>query len=250
MSWYPRESVMGLPLDLLTMDESVQRCLELIAKRNSQHVVLNAAKVVMAHDDARLHQIIDKCPLINADGQSIVWASRLLGISVPERVAGIDLMHELVDKSSEHKLKIYLLGAKQEVVDRVASSFKSRGAVVVGARNGFWDPEEESSVVAEIAVQKPDILFVAIPSPRKEKFLAEWILSLNVGLAFGVGGSFDVVAGATKRAPLAVQRLGLEWGYRLLQEPRRLSKRYFVGNSRFIWLLFRYRFNWVARKNV
>lgn len=246
-----RKSTIGLPVDSVTMEESLALCLNLIQERGHQHVVVNAAKIVMAHEDPKLRAIIASCPLINADGQSVVWASRFLRFPLPERVAGIDLMNRLVDVSVKEQLRIYLLGARQEVVEAVARNFSDRGANIVGYRNGYWNANEEAEIVAEIASHRPDLLFVAFPSPRKEFFLYQWLPLLNTGLAFGVGGSFDIVAGVTKRAPIFMQRIGLEWAYRLLQEPRRMFKRYLVGNTKFILLVMRYRFQQIkSRSNI
>lgn len=241
MSTSARPTVMGIPIDALDEDASVRRCLELVETRGHQHVSVNAAKLIMAHDDPNLMRIIRSCSLVNADGQSVVWASRMLGRPIPARVAGIDLMNRIVDAAAKQRLRIYLLGARPEVVEATAEDFIRRGAHVVGYRDGYWADADEAQVVAQIAETAPDVLFLAIPSPRKEFFLARWLPDLNTGLAFGVGGSFDVVAGVTKRAPVAAQRLGLEWMYRLLQEPRRMFKRYLVGNTRFIVLALRYR---------
>jgi N-acetylglucosaminyldiphosphoundecaprenol N-acetyl-beta-D-mannosaminyltransferase len=237
----PRVAVMGMSLDPLTMEQSIDRCLELIQERGNQHVVLNASKIVMAHRDEGLKSIIASCPMVNADGQSVVWASRILGAPLPERVAGIDLMDRLVGVAAKRKLGIYLLGAEQSVVETVSERFTERGALIVGMRNGYWTEGEEESVVADIALCRPDILFVAIPSPKKEVFLARWMSELNTGLAFGVGGSFDVVAGLTDRAPRLLQRMGFEWVYRLLQEPKRMFKRYLYGNTLFILLMLKYK---------
>jgi len=229
----------GLRLDALNMAQSVERCEELIRRRGAQHVVLNAAKVVAAQADRDLENIINNCDLVNADGMSIVWGARLLGVRVPERVAGIDLMHELVQLSKNKGYSIYLLGAGPEIVQKTADIFSKSGANVVSFRDGFWSEPEEASVVLEIAKHKPDILFIAIPSPQKELFLAKNLGSLETGLAMGVGGSFDVVAGLTARAPKFMQLSGFEWLFRLLQEPRRMFKRYLIGNTKFAILILR-----------
>lgn len=229
-------SFMGLKLDCLTMGQSLIRCEELIQSRNTQHVVINAAKVVSALENEALRKVINSCDLVNADGMSVVWSARILGIKVPERVAGIDLMYELVRLSAAKGFSIFLLGAEAETVKTVADEFASQGAKVVGHRDGFWDSSEEAQLVDDIATLAPDILFLAIPSPHKEFFLARHLSNLNVGLAMGVGGSFDVVAGLTRRAPRIMQVTGLEWMFRLSQEPRRMFKRYLIGNSKFVWL--------------
>lgn len=228
---------LGYSLDTLTREESLEKCVALCRQKKQQHVVLNAAKVIKANKDPQLRKIINSAAMVNADGMSVVWGARLLGIEVPERVTGIDLMGDLVAKSAELGLSIYLLGATQPVVEKVAEIFTLRGANIVGYRNGFWDSEQESEVVEDINRLSPDILFVAVPSPQKEYFLYRNRDRLEVGLGFGVGGSFDVVAGKTKRAPLIMQKLGLEWFYRFIQEPHRLFKRYAVTNISFVLLV-------------
>ena len=230
----------GVPLHPLTMAETVDRVEALVSADAGahQHVVLNAAKVVQVQSDSELREIISGCSLVNADGQSVVWAARLLGIDVPERVAGIDLMDRLLARAAERGWPVYFLGAREEVVRRVPELEMARhpGLVVAGWRNGYWAAEDEASVVAEIAASGAALLFVAMPTPAKERFLARHLDALGVRFAMGVGGSFDVVTGVTRRAPLWMQRLGLEWAFRLLQEPRRMFRRYLVGNTRFIVL--------------
>ncbi|NHW47385.1 WecB/TagA/CpsF family glycosyltransferase [Paenarthrobacter sp. MSM-2-10-13] len=236
-----RADLLGLTVDRLSMDESVERALELIASGGPhQHVVVNAAKVVAAVEDETVRSTINGCSMVNADGQSVVWASRLLGDALPERVAGIDFMNRLVDESAKHGLRIYLLGAKSRVVEATANAFRERGAVVVGHHDGYWrQSKSDLEICQEVAVTNPDILFIAVPSPFKEVFLADNLHRLGVKLCVGVGGSFDVVAGETTRAPIWMQRCGLEWFYRLLQEPRRMMRRYLVGNAKFIYYVVR-----------
>jgi len=238
----PRAEFLGIPLDALTMAQSVAACDELIRSGGQhQHVVLNAAKVVAAHDDTALMSVIKGCSLINADGQSVVWAARFLGQQVPERVTGIDLMEQLWALAATAGYRVSLLGASAEVVELAAAAARDVGVNVVGCRDGFWTLDEEEAVVAQVAAQRPHLLFVAIPSPRKEFFLAAHRQALGVNLAMGVGGSFDVVAGITHRAPGWMQKSGLEWLYRLVQEPRRMFKRYLVGNSRFMAMVLKQR---------
>ena len=237
-----RAEIFGVPLDLLTMDETVTRAAELIENgRPVQHVVINAGKVVMMHDDPGLRAIIAACDLVNADGQSIVWAGRLLGIPVPERVAGIDLMDRLLALAAERGWPVYLLGARQEVLDSCVSRITERypALSIAGARNGYFDDGAE--VAAGIHSSGARLVFVGISSPKKERFLSEHLPEMGPVFAMGVGGSFDVIAGLTRRAPEWTQRAGLEWFYRFLQEPGRLWKRYLVGNLRFLGLVLRER---------
>lgn len=232
--------IAGVGIDSLTMAESVSRAKLLASEtRGSQHVVVNAGKLVQAQDDPSLAAIINGCAMVNADGQAVVWASRLLGRSLPERVAGIDFMVELLLDAVESGASAYFLGAKSDVVRDLAEAYRALGVDVVGCRDGFWSPHDELEVVRKIAATQADYLFVALPSPKKEVFLARWLDELNVGLAVGVGGSFDVLTGRIRRAPLFAQRLGLEWLYRLAQEPRRMWRRYLVGNFRFLILIVR-----------
>lgn len=232
---------MGVAVDRLTMSQSLDKAIALIESGGShQHVVVNAAKIVAAAADPELRKTINSCAIVNADGQAVVWASRILGDALPERVAGIDFMHGLVDASASAGFSIFLLGAKHEVVEKVAAEFVKRGANVAGYSDGFWRSHStDSAVVDSIRATGANVLFVAMPSPQKEHFLAENLEKLGVNLAVGVGGSFDVVAGVTQRAPKLMQRLGLEWFFRLAQEPRRMFKRYLVGNTKFIVLVYK-----------
>lgn len=229
----------GLPVDRLTMPESIDRALQLIREGpGHQHVVLNAAKVVSAQSSGPLAESVRNADIVNADGQSVVWASRILRDRLPERVAGIDFMEQLIQQAIPLGLRIGLLGATEEVVNRVAEILSARGVSLSYKRHGYWAEEDEEALVKDIAATGTHILFVGIPSPAKELFVARWLSSLNVNLVVGVGGSLDVIAGKTRRAPPMMQRAGMEWLFRLLQEPRRMFKRYLVGNVRFTALVF------------
>lgn len=243
----PVAEVFGVPLHPLTMEQTVDRVEQLIGSGGvHQHVVLNAAKIVQLAGDDGLREVVRGCSLVNADGQAVVWAGRLLGVPVPERVTGIDLMERLLARAAERGWRVYFLGASDDVVRRVAEIESDRypGLVVAGYRSGFWSAAEEDQVVAAVAAARPTLLFVALPTPAKENFLARNIDRLGASFAMGVGGSFDVVAGVTRRAPHWMQRVGLEWAFRLVQEPRRMFRRYLVGNSRFIALTWK---AWAAR---
>jgi N-acetylglucosaminyldiphosphoundecaprenol N-acetyl-beta-D-mannosaminyltransferase len=237
-----RVSLFDLPVDALTLDETVDRIEQLIERGTpSQHVVLNAAKVVQASTSPDLADIVRGCEIVNADGMSVVWASRLLGRALPERVAGIDLMDAVLARAAARGHRVYFLGARAEVVRTVVEIESERhpGLCVAGARDGYWSPEEEAEVVADVAGARPHVLLVAMSSPRKEEFLSRHLHAMGVPFAMGVGGSFDVVAGLTSRAPRWMQRAGLEWLHRLGQEPGRMWKRYLVGNARFTVLVAR-----------
>jgi N-acetylglucosaminyldiphosphoundecaprenol N-acetyl-beta-D-mannosaminyltransferase len=205
----------------------------------TQHMAINAAKLVAMHDDPKLSEIIDGCGLVNADGQSVVWASRLLGDPLPERVAGIDLMDALLELAERRGYSVYFLGARSDVLQQAVARLRERYPQlhVAGARDGYFTDDEAPGVCKTIRASGADVLFVAMSSPRKEYFLGEYGPELGVPFVMGVGGSIDVMAGMTRRAPAAWQRLGLEWLFRLLQEPRRLFRRYAITNTRFIALV-------------
>lgn len=214
-------------------------------KEQIHHVVVNAGKIVAMQTDARLRQSVNNSDLINADGQAVVWASRFLGKPLKERVAGIDLMINLVEFAHRNGYKIFFLGAKEEIVGQVVNTYSKKYSknIIAGYRNGYFRSEDESKIAQEIADSGANILFVAISSPKKENFLYENKAILKpVNFIMGVGGSFDVIAGKVKRAPNWMQRAGLEWFYRFIQEPKRMWKRYLIGNSKFILLVLRARF--------
>jgi len=238
----PRAEILGCAIDRLDMQRTLEAVEEVIAAgRYTQHMSINAAKLVTMHDDPKMREIIAGCGLVSPDGQSIVWASKVLGDPLPERVAGIDLMEALLGLAEQRGHRVFFLGARADVLERALEVLGERfpGLVVAGARDGYFASDEEPDVCAEIAAADADILFVAMSSPRKEYFLGEYGPRLGVPFAMGVGGSIDVVAGVTRRAPRAWQRLGLEWLYRLLQEPRRMFRRYAVTNARFTFLVGR-----------
>ena len=183
-----------------------------------------------------MSEIVNKCGVINADGASVVLASKYLKKPLPERVAGIDLMMNLVELADQKSYKIFLLGAKEEVVKKTKEKLiqKYPKLNVVGIRNGYFKEADWEMVSEQIEKTNPDLVFVGITSPIKE-YLIEYLQNKGHKEVFmGVGGSFDVISGNIPRAPLWMQKMNLEWLFRMLQEPKRLFKRYFVGNTKFI----------------
>ena len=242
-----RIEMMGCLVDNLTMEETLNRVEGFIdSGLPHQHVVVNVDKLVKARSDAELRRIINECALINADGMPVVWASRLLGKPLKERVAGVDLFESLMKRSAEKGWRVFLLGAREEIVSKVRSLYVAKypGLVIAGHRNGYWSADEEAGVVTQIQEARADILFVAISSPKKEQFLGRYQAQMKVPFAMGVGGTFDVAAGKVKRAPVWMQRIGFEWFYRFLQEPRRMFRRYFIEDMAFFGMLAR---EWLRR---
>lgn len=229
-------SIFGIDINALTMPQVLDLIHNKItAKEKLQIGVVNAAKVVNMQKDPILHDDVLSSDIILADGMSVVWASKILGQALPERVTGIDLMMELLARGNEHGYRVYLLGASEEVSAAVENNIKRDfpNVVVAGRNNGYYSAEEEAGLVQRIADSNADILFVAMTSPKKETFIAKWNDKLNVTIRHGVGGSFDVYSGKVERAPEWWMKNGLEWLYRVKQEPGRLWKRYFFTNLRF-----------------
>jgi N-acetylglucosaminyldiphosphoundecaprenol N-acetyl-beta-D-mannosaminyltransferase len=193
--------------------------------------------------DKVLADSVKACELVNIDGMGVVIGARFLGHDVPERVAGVDLFHELLKMSAKCEFPVFLLGATEEVVSKTAARVKEQNPnlTIAGFNDGyFW--EDEQAVVDKIKASGAKLLFVAITSPKKENFINKWQDKLGVDFVMGVGGTFDVVAGKVNRAPKWMQEYGLEWFYRVLQEPGRMWKRYLVTNSKFAWLLLKEKF--------
>jgi bacterial polymer biosynthesis proteins, WecB/TagA/CpsF family len=238
--------LLGTPVHNLTMAETLQVVNETIRnKRHIHHTVVNAGKIVSMHDNPVLKESVVNADIINADGQAVVWASKLFGAPLRERVAGIDLMEKLVEMAYLNQYKIFFFGAKESVLKKMVDKYSKQFSpdIIAGYRNGYFKKEEERGIAQQIADSGAHILFVAISSPVKENFLYQnRDILKNVNFIMGVGGSFDVVAGHVKRAPIWMQKSGLEWAYRVYQEPKRMFKRYLVGNTKFIGLMFRYAF--------
>ena len=247
-----RMSVMGCPVDNLSFGETLDLIEGFIKSgKPHQHVVVNADKILKAKNDPELKNIIEKCDIINADGMAVVWASRLLGKPLKQRITGIDLMYALFEMANKRGYGVYFLGAKEDIVSSVSGicSQKYPNMRIAGFRNGYWTEPEEYGVVSAIRESRPDILFVAISSPKKELFLKKYLLEMNVPFVMGVGGSFDVFAGKTSRAPFWMQKAGLEWLFRLAQEPGRMWRRYLIGNIKFLNLLAAELFNNVLKRS-
>lgn len=240
VSGSPRLRVLGVPVDTLDMDGTLAWIEERIASGESgTHLCVNAANVVRANDDPEYRELLDQTTVVGADGQPMVWASKMLGKAVPERVAGIDLMERALERAGQAGWRVYLLGASEQVVRRLATQLRAAGVEIVGVRDGYFEAEDEEVLIDDIRRSAADVLFVGMPTPVKERFIVEQVGKAGVPVCIGVGGSFDVLAGDLRRAPALLQRLGLEWLFRLLQEPRRLFVRYAVTNTRFCALVLR-----------
>jgi N-acetylglucosaminyldiphosphoundecaprenol N-acetyl-beta-D-mannosaminyltransferase len=240
---FRRIQIAGCPVDDASVDETlsfVDRCIE--TRASCRHGFINAAKVVSIQKDHRFREALRTCDLLSPDGMSIVWASRLLGMPLPERVNGTNLMWALVQRAADRGYRVFFLGASDDVIRLAVEIFSQRfpPLVIAGYRNGYFSRDEEPEVAAQITESRADILLVGFGSPMKELWLERWVPTMRIPFCMGVGGSFDVVVGRVRRAPDWVQQMGMEWAYRLVQEPRRMWKRYLLGNWVFLYLIARH----------
>ncbi len=226
--------------DPVTTEETVEWVTRWLQSGHRGYLcTINVAILMMMTSAPWLQQFVDEAALIVADGQPIVWASRLLSHAVPERVTGVDLIDALARQAEQERFRIYLLGATAAVVQAAAQSLQLKypRLQICGFDDGYFSRADAPERVRAIRKSGAQILLVGMGVPRQEIFLQENLSNLGVNLAIPVGGSFDVIAGKKRRAPRWMQEYGLEWLYRLLQEPQRLWKRYLVTNSQFIYHL-------------
>jgi len=238
----PQRHLFGLSIDALTLPQAVARCADAIDHGEYLPIgVVNAAKIIIMRRNPGLRAAVTGSGLVLADGQSVIWASQLLRAPLPERVTGIDLFMALMAEAERDGYRVYFLGAKPQVLARVIEEVGRRfpGLPVAGSHDGYYQDGQEGEIAEDIRRCRTDILFVGMSSPRKELFLDEWGTATKAHVVHGVGGSFDILAGVTRRAPQWYQDHGLEWLYRAQQEPIRLGRRYLATNLSFIALVGR-----------
>ncbi|NLN17697.1 MAG: WecB/TagA/CpsF family glycosyltransferase [Firmicutes bacterium] len=226
--------VLGVAVDRVTMLEAVERVESMMASsvcRQSgsemHHVVtVNSEMVMMARERPDFAQILAQASLVVPDGIGVVWGARLLGDYLPERVAGIDLMDQVLAACAKRGWRPFLLGAAPGVAEQAAAALQRRhaGLEIAGVHHGYFNHDEEATVLEQIESTSPDLLLVAMGAPRQEYWIARHRHRLPVALAVGVGGSLDVWAGHVTRAPRWMREVGLEWAYRLLRQPRRILR--------------------------
>jgi len=235
-------SFLGVPIHLLTMEQTLTRVTNAMRKKQPlQHVALNVAKFVNLQRDEELRADVFGADLVGVDGMGIVLGARLFGIRVPERVAGVDLMERALALCADQGYRPYFLGASPVVLEKALAELRQRHPAleIAGSHHGYFKPDEEADIVERIRAARADCLFVGMPTPRKERFMATHRAMLDVPFVMGVGGGIDILAGHVRRAPDAWQRGGMEWLYRILQEPRRMWWRYLSTNVLFAGILVR-----------
>ena len=223
-----RFCLLSVPIDPVTMDVAVQRCGEFIVQGGAHHVLTaDALGIWQANNDPELLEIMRCTDLSTPDGAGVMLCASFNGIALPARVSGVDLVKELADLAAKKGYKIFLFGAAEGVAQAAAENLVKEfpALQIAGTKNGFYDKENEQSIAEEIAKSGADILFVALGIPRQEKFISTYRDTLNIPVMAGIGGSFDVISGKIARAPKIFQKMGLEWLYRAMKEPRVRFKR-------------------------
>ncbi len=222
-----RLQILGVGIDALDSGAALEKIADFIAAGGPHQVVTaNAEILYQAGKDARMRRIINGAQLVTADGSGVVWASRQLGAPLPERVTGIDLVHSICARAASEGWKIYILGSAPGVSATAAVRIRERypGCNIVGTHHGYFSAEEEKQILAELAHLRPDVLFVALGAPKQEYWIAEHLPELRIPVAIGIGGCMDVLSGNVKRAPQWMQKVGLEWLYRLIKQPSRIKR--------------------------
>lgn len=232
-----RIDLLGCPVDDLTLDDAVAAVDGWMSGTGThRHVSVSASKVHKMATDPGLRDVVRESDLVTADGVGILIGARALGLPPPRRVTGIALFLALIERAATRGWRPYFIGSKRDVVEAVVRRFQHIWPEldVAGWRDGYFGPEQEEEVAAAVRASNADLLFVAMGSPRQEHFLAARQAAMGVKFAMGVGGSFDVVANRARRSPPGVGDRGLEWAWRLAQEPGRLWRRNLVENGGFL----------------
>ena len=231
-----RAEILGVKVDSVTMIQAVERVEKLIAtQKNSMVATVNAEMLLRATQDPDFKKILNAAELVVPDGAGAVWAARHLGYEMPERVAGFDLVQELMKIAPLKGYKFFLFGASPGIADKAKLKAQELypNIKIVGTRNGYFTTDDEPEIIAQIKNVKPDILLAALGSPKQEKWLAAHKSELKVPVSIGVGGTFDVMAGVVKRAPKWMQRAKLEWLYRAMLQPSRAGR--LIALPKFMW---------------
>lgn len=226
--------------DPLTLDGTVDRIFHHIQSGfHGWLCTVNVSIMMMMRGDSRLQAFVDRASIVVADGQPIIWCTPWFGLPLPERVTGVDLVEAICGRAVQQNIGIYLLGSTTDNVGKLAKRLRDEfPGVNIEFSNGYFSDEEAPLRADHIKASGAKILLVGMGVPRQEIFIEDQLERSGVNMAIGVGGSFDVLAGLRSRAPVWIQKIGMEWLYRLVQEPRRLFKRYLVTNSQFIWMVF------------
>ncbi|MBR4173562.1 MAG: WecB/TagA/CpsF family glycosyltransferase [Clostridia bacterium] len=217
-------NVLGVQIDSVTIESATDRICEMLKGREKNAVFTpNSEIIYMAYKDTDFCDMLNSAQMLTADGIGVVYASKILGCPVPERAGGYDIACRVIERISESGERLYLFGGRKGIAETAAENLTKKYPFlnIVGTRDGYFSPEENDAIVADINNSGADLLFVCLGAPTQEKWIYNNREKLNCKVMMGIGGSLDVFAGAAERAPEKWQKLGLEWLYRLIKEPKR-----------------------------
>jgi N-acetylglucosaminyldiphosphoundecaprenol N-acetyl-beta-D-mannosaminyltransferase len=223
----PYVELYGVRVSSMGMQDTVNYLAEAIRSRQPNQVItVNPIMIMSGLEDPSYMRVMQEAELLVPDGTGVVWAASFIGKPVKERVTGIELIHELMDRGQREGWRVYLLGTTADTIRAATDRLQERypNIHIVGVRDGYFGDEEDDRVIEEIVKAEPDILLVGRAANNQEPWIGKYKHRLNIPVMMGVGGSFDVISGKLKRAPKIVQRLGLEWLFRLIQEPYRYKR--------------------------
>jgi len=244
---------LGIKIDALTKDRFVEKILEFALFGKCKMITyLDANCVNVYFKDTEYRKILGQADIIHADGMGVVWASRFLGSPLPQRINPMDFFDEWVDITTKKGITFYLLGGKPDAIQNAVDRLKNRflNLEIVGFHHGYFDKEEDKIIIEDINKLRPNILLVGMSVPRQEKWIHKHLDKLEVNLCFAVGGMFDILSGSFKKAPGWMREMGLEWLYRLYQEPKRLWRRYLIGNFIFIYRVLRWKVGTILKFKI
>jgi N-acetylglucosaminyldiphosphoundecaprenol N-acetyl-beta-D-mannosaminyltransferase len=237
--------ILTLNINNIKMQELIEQLIDIIQNNNEKKLIYtpNSEIVVRAYDDPAFSELLNQADFLVPDGAGLLLAARLIGDPLQERVAGFDLMRNLLKQAADKDISFYFLGGKPGIIDSAVNNIKSKlpELNMAGFHHGYLDQDLTESVIKDINEKQPDILLVGMGVPRQEKFFSKYFDELQIKVGLTVGGSFDVWAGQVDRAPLWMQKLYLEWFYRLLQEPTRWKR--MMAIPRFIYLVLKEKIN-------
>ncbi len=217
--------VLGVSFDNVSMAEAIEQALELIRARSGRYVVTPNPEIVMsAREDPALHRAVEQAALVLPDGVGVIYGAKILGTPLKEKTPGIDFATGVMEQLSRTGGSVFLFGAKPGVAEQAGVNLRERypGLKIAGTHDGYFT--EDAPIVEQINQARPDMLLVCLGSPKQELWMEQYAGKLQVGLMAGLGGSLDVFAGVVERAPERWQKLGLEWLYRLMKEPKRIGR--------------------------
>ena len=234
-----RIKFLDISIDIITKNKCFSEVEKFLQSEDYHYQIsINIAKIVDAQKNLKLKNIINNSDIINSDGKPVEISARIISGSKVDRMGGLDYIEGLARNFKDNKY--YFLGAEDHIIKKVVEHYKNNYSMnIVGYRNGYFSSSELPDIINDINNSGAEILFIGMGTPDKEYLLDYFREKLNVKFAVGVGGAFDIIAGKTKRAPIFLQKISLEWAYRVYQEPGRLWKRYARTNIAFIWLLFK-----------